>query len=211
MEGQFFSEFDSGRHIVAPFEIPYTWNRFIAFDYGFDRLAALWLAVDFDGKIYVYRELCESSLTLSQAAERIVALSFDEEISYAVASPDLWNRRQDSGLSGFEIMAACNGMPALVRADDRRVAGWRVVREHLKSTDGVPRLRIFSTCTELIFCMGALLHDSVRYEDASSEPHSVTHAPEALRYGLMSRLCAPIKKPDFIIPKRSDPWGDAAW
>lgn len=27
-----------------------------------------------------------------------------EKIRYTVASPDLWNRRQDSGKSGFEIM-----------------------------------------------------------------------------------------------------------
>ena len=211
-EGQFFSEFDYNTHTTDPFSIPDTWNRFVAFDYGFDRLAALWLAVDFEENVYVYRELCESSLTLSQAAERIASLCLDERIEYAVASPDIWNKRQDSGLSGFEIMTRAHGMPPLVRADDRRIPGWRVVREHLKCAEGdAPRLKIFRCCTELVFCMPALLHDSTRYEDASSEPHSVTHAPEALRYALMSRFCAPKKEPDFIIAKGRDAWGEFAW
>ena len=43
--------------------------------------------------------------------------------------------------------------------------------------------------------MGALIYDAVRTEDASSEPHDVTHAPEALRYALMSRF-AP-RRDDF--------------
>lgn len=198
-EGQFFSEFDTAIHVITPFEIPFGWNRFVAFDYGFDMLAALLLAVDFDGNIFVYKELCESGLTLSQAAEKIAALCKNENVEYAVASPDLWNRRQDSGLSGFEIMSAVENFPILVRADDRRIPGWRIVREHLKSSaDSPPKLRIFNTCSELIRCMPALLYDKNRPEDASDEPHSVTHAPEALRYALMSRINAPKKESDFI-------------
>ena len=42
-------------------------------------------------------------------------------------------------------------------------------------------------CRELISCMQALLCDANVPEDAASVPHAVTHAPEALRYGLMSR------------------------
>lgn len=210
-EGQFFSEFDYGTHTEQAFAIPEEWNRFVAFDYGFDRLAALWLAVDFEGNVHVYREFCESSLTLSEAAERIASHCSGERIEYAVASPDIWNRRQDSGLSGFEIMSAARGLPPLVRADDRRIPGWRVVREHLKRENGTAKLKIFCTCTELILCMQSLLHDGTHFEDAASEPHSVTHAPEALRYALMSRIRVPEKAPDFVIPRSGDPWGESAW
>ena len=35
--------------------------------------------------------------------------------------------------------------------------------------------------------MGALLFDPSSPEDASGTPHEVTHAPEALRYAVMSR------------------------
>lgn len=182
-EGQYFTEFNIDLHVIDPFEIESDWRKFGAFDYGFDMLAVLWIAVDFDGVCYVYREYCESNLTLSEAAEKIAELCFDENIEYMTASPDLWNRRQDSGYSGVEIMSRVQRLPNLIKADDRRIIGWRTVREYLKS-----RLKIFSTANELIRCLPALTFDKRKPEDASGEPHSITHSPEALRYALMSRI-----------------------
>lgn len=182
-EGQYFTEFNPDEHVVTPFEIKNEWRKFGAFDYGFDMLAVLWLAVDFNGICYVYREYCESNLTLSEAAEKIAGLSCGEEIKYMTASPDLWNRRQDSGFSGVEIMNRVGKLPPLIKADDRRIIGWRTVREYLKSG-----LKIFSTATELIRCLPILTFDKRKPEDVANEPHSITHAPEALRYALMSRI-----------------------
>jgi len=190
-EGQYFTEFSVEKHTVTPFEIPHGWTRFCALDYGFDMLAALWLAVDFEGKVYVYRELLKPNLTLSEAANSVASLSYGENVEYIAASPDLWNRRQDTGYSGVEIMSRTPALPPLIKADNRRVIGWRCVREYLKGKDGVPNLYIFSTCTELIRCLPLLVFDKNQPEDAASEPHSITHAPEALRYALMSRFITP--------------------
>ena len=151
-------------------------------------LAALLMGIDSDGNIYALRELTVPDLTLSQGAERIALLCRGQAVEFAVASPDLWNRRQDSGKSGFEIMQAVKGMPPMLPADNRRIPGWRMLREYLGAS---PFLRISSSCEELIRCLGALLCDPNRPEDASGEPHSITHAPEALRYALMSR-CPPL-------------------
>jgi hypothetical protein len=96
-------------------------------------------------------------------------------------------------------MQGVRGMPPMVAADDRRVPGWRVVREYLGGES--PRLHISRDCVCLIQSLSALLCDRVRAEDAASEPHAVTHAPEALRYALMSRL------PDFASANPSDPFG----
>jgi phage terminase large subunit len=79
-------------------------------------------------------------------------------------------------------------LPPLCRADDRRVAGWRLLREYLHGKDGTSDLRISKRCTELISCMQSLLCDPHRPEDAAAHPHAVTHAPEALRYAVMSRV-----------------------
>jgi Phage terminase large subunit len=182
-EGQYFTEFDPVIHVVTPFEINPEWRKFGAFDYGFDMLAVLWLAVDYDGTCYVYREYCESNLTLSEAAEKIAELSHGENIEYMAASPDLWNRRQESGYSGVEIMNRTLNLPPLVKADDRRIIGWRTIREYLKSG-----LKLFSTAYELIRCLPSLTFDKRKPEDVSGEPHAITHAPEALRYALMSRI-----------------------
>lgn len=189
-EGQFFPEFDTSIHVCAPSAIPNYTKRFVAIDYGFDMLAAILMAVDSESNLYAVRELCIPNLTLREAAERVSALCRGESCEFAVCSPDLWNRRQDTGRSGFEIMQEVRGMPPMVAADDRRIPGWRVLREYLNDSESSPRLLISSKCEELIRCIPLLLSDSGRPEDASSEPHSVTHAPEALRYAVMSR-CPP--------------------
>ena len=200
-EGQFFPEFNGDVHVCPAHEIPSDLVYFLAIDYGFDMLAALLLGVSGDG-VYVIREMCVPNLTLGEAALRIAETFGRYRPQYAVASPDLWNRRQDSGRSGVEIMQSVAGMPPMVPADDRRIPGWRAVREFLSPVGGAPRLRISAECEELIHCMGALLFDKLRPEDAASEPHAITHAPEALRYGLMSRISPPKeqKKQDFFFP-----------
>ena len=187
-EGQFFSEFNEDVHVIEANVIPKNVGRFIAFDYGFDMLAVLLLAKDTEGNIYVEKELCRPNLTLGEAAENIVNFISGISVEYAVASPDLWNRRQDSGKSGFEIMQSVYGMPSMISADDRRVAGWRALKEYLSLRDGKPKLFICCGCHELIHSMQSLLCDKNRIEDASNEPHSITHAPEALRYAVMSRF-----------------------
>ncbi len=186
-EGQYFPEFSREKHVISPKVLPEGSRYFAAMDYGFDRLAVLWLAALPDGTYLVIRELCLSGLTLSEAAEQVAAHCRTEPVAYIAASPDLWNRRQDSGASGVEIMERTPDLPPLCRADDRRIIGWRTVREFLRCTAGTPpRLRIFSTCTELIRCLPALTFDRHRAEDVSDHPHAITHAPEALRYALMS-------------------------
>lgn len=187
-EGQFFSEFNEELHVIDSDRVPTDVGRFIAFDYGFDMLAVLLLAKDVAGNIYVERELCRANLTLGEAACTIVDFCAGTSVEYAVASPDLWNRRQDSGKSGFEIMQSVLGMPPMIAADDRRIPGWRALKEYLSLREGKPRLFICKNCYELINSMQSLLCDKNRVEDASSEPHAITHAPEALRYGVMSRF-----------------------
>ena len=209
-EGQFFPEFNYSKHVCDGSVIDtQALRHFVAFDYGFDMTAALLMGVDTEGNLFVIDEFCSSGLTLSEAAEAISRLCRGYSPEYAVASPDLWNRRQDSGRSGFEIMQCCDGMPPMTAADDRRVAGWRVLREYLSSSDeSRPQIKISSRCRELIQCLPALMFDSERAEDASSNPHSVTHAPEALRYAVMSRIrpaASPEDLPDrnFKFPDKS--------
>ena len=187
-EGQFFPEFDSSVHICDPHTIPSSTQKFIALDYGLDMLAALLVGIDAEGNIWIIREICESGLTLSEAANRVSLLADGQNVEFAVCSPDLWNRRQDSGKSGFEIMQAVRGMPPMRAADDRRIPGWRILREYLAAKGDHPYIRISSRCKDLINSLPALICDPKREEDASSSPHRITHSPEALRYAVMSRI-----------------------
>ena len=58
-EGQYFAEFDRNVHVCRPHGIPAHWRRYVTLDYGMDMLAALWVAVDEQGRAVVYRELYE--------------------------------------------------------------------------------------------------------------------------------------------------------
>lgn len=179
--GQFFREFSRDVHTCEPFPIPKEWRRYRALDYGFDRLAVLWVAISPDKRVYVYREFCESDLIISAAAKRIKELSEGEDIYSTLAPPDLWSRSQESG-KGRADMFYAEGIP-FTKASNDRVDGWSAVRELLAlNHEGEPRLHIFNTCTELIKCLPALVHDSRHPEDCDTEPHWATHAPDALRY-----------------------------
>ncbi len=201
-EGAFFPEFDERKHISPPFDIPDDWIKFRALDYGLDMTACLWMALAPDRHIYVYRELYKSGLILSEAAGEILRMTpKDEKIRYTVASPDLWNRRQDSGRCGFDIMCEA-GLRGLRKADNSRIAGWRVVREYLNGDESaLPKITIFKCCENLIRTLPQLRFDEHIREDAASEPHELTHAPEALRYGLMSRTPKSEKKPGRFTSK----------
>jgi phage terminase large subunit len=190
--GQYFPEFRREIHVIKPFNMPDYWHRFRSLDYGLDMTACYWWAVDTHGKCYIYRELHQPGLTLSQAASKILEMTPDSEnISYTVASPDLWARRQETGQSGMEIMIKA-GMTGLRRADNARVPGWRALREYLIPYKDefelmTARLLIFDHCTNLTRCLPLLQHDEHNPEDAADKPHDITHGPESCRYGISSR------------------------
>jgi phage terminase large subunit len=178
-------------------------------DYGFDMLAALLMGIDERGNLFAVKEVCIPELTLGAAAIKLAELCRGYPVEYVTASPDLWNRRQDTGKSGFEIMQAVSGVPPLIAADNRRIPGWRILREYLSAQNGSPTLQISAQCATLIRSLPALLCDPLRVEDASDSPHEITHAPEALRYAVMSRSNAfcQLEAPDhnFHFPKKTKP------
>lgn len=184
--GQFFTEWDEAIHVIEPFAIPSHWLRFRAIDFGLDRLACLWGASDEEGNLYVYREYCVSNRIVSEAAQDILARSDGRELC-TYGPKDLGSRSSDTGVPRTETFAA-SGLP-LVIVSNARIAGWANVHEWLRpGPDGKPpRLRIFNTCKELIECLPLLQHDEKNPDDVATEPHNITHAPDALRYLLDGR------------------------
>ncbi len=209
LEGQYFKEFDRSRHVVSPTRLPMEWKRFRAMDWGYnDPCCVLWFAVAPDGKLFVYRELYLRKTLSSEIARRVRELSEGERIAYTVASPDAWQQRGLKGAEGESIAEVFghNGVP-LLTADNARVPGWQRVREALAdAADGTPELRIFETCKNLIRTLPLLTFDTHDCEDVGDNCED--HAPEALRYGLMSRprpLPSQMKKQ----PYRYDPLSSA--
>lgn len=179
-EGQYFNEFNPTLHVCAPFEIPIGWRKYRTIDYGLDRLACLWIALSPEGRAYVYREYCESNLTISNAAREINKRTpVGEEIYATLAPPDLFSRSQESGRTKATLFSEY-GINFTKTSNDRE-CGWLAVKELLIGRDGVPTIQFFSTCTEIIRCLPSLTVDRLRPSDCSTEPHNITHAPDALR------------------------------
>ena len=204
LAGQYFTEFRTDAHVQQGFEIPEDWRRFRAMDWGYnDPCCVLWFAVDGEGHVYVYRELYERQMLSSDVARRVLALSKGERIAYTVASPDAWQQRGMTGsldvpgMSIAEVMENA-GLP-LIKADNTRVAGWQRVREYLKKgADGRPNLTVFSCCENLVRTLPLLTYDERDHEDVAGNCED--HAPEALRYGLMSRPVPNRPKPERKTP-----------
>lgn len=181
-EGQFFDEWDARVHVIRPFPIPEDWRKYRVQDYGLDRFALLWITVSPSREAFVYREYCESNLPVSVAAhEALTRTPAVEDIYINLGPPDMWGRTADQGRSKADLFYE-SGYP-LTKSSNDREAGWLAIKELLKHDDDhPPRLRIFETCRELIKCLPALQYDEKKPNDVATEPHELTHAPDALRY-----------------------------
>jgi phage terminase large subunit len=184
--GQFFSEFDPSIHTVSG-SIPDNAEFYCAMDYGLDMLAALFIAVDRNGKAYVYDEIYESGLIVSAAAKKIREKTMDNTIFIAPA--DLWSRQKDSGKSIAEIFA--EGGIFLTKLCPERISGWLSLKEWLKKDEnGAVMMQIDIRCKNLLRTLPLLMYDTSRQGDAATEPHEITHAPDALRYFASFRVPA---------------------
>ena len=188
-DGQYFSEFRRSIHVVRPFSIPKHWKRYFTMDYGLDMFAGYFIAVDTQGKAYVYREIYKPNLIISAAAKEIIAAG-EKDISVYYAPPDLYSRRQDTGKSVAEIFAE-HGI-LLAKSENSRVQGWYNLKEWLtpyKDEMGnvTANMVIFENCTNLIRTLPALTFDRTNPNDVAVHPHEITHAPDAIRYFVSGR------------------------
>lgn len=189
-KGQYFTEFRREIHAIEPIPIPDDWRRYIALDYGLDMLATYWIAVDNQQKAYVYKELYQSDLIISDAAAEVKRVSGDDRIYQRLAPPDLWNRQRETGKSTAELFRD-NGVN-LVKANNNRIQGWYNLKEWLKPYEdeqGVKTasLVIFKNCVNLIRCLPLLQHDEKDPNDVAADPHELTHGPDAIRYFIAGR------------------------
>lgn len=182
LSGVYFGEFTDGLHTCHPFLIPKHWKRYRAMDYGLDCHFCIWVAVDENGRCYVYRQYEQPNQLVSNAARaQLRATKPDENITYTIAPPDLWGRNRETGKS--QAMTFSENGVDLFRASNNRVQGWSSVKELLKiRNDGKPGLIIFNTCGSLIDSIKCLQHDKTNPDDVSKTPHEITHGPDALRY-----------------------------
>ena len=209
-EDSSFPEFNKEVHVIKPFDIPRNWMRFRACDWGYSSPACcLWIAIDFDNNLFVYRELYTQKVTADLFARKVLEAEQGEYIRYGVLDSSTWARRGDIGPSIAEtmILEGCRWRPS-DRSPRSRVAGKLEIHKRLRPDEetGYPSLFILDNCINLIRTLPMLPVDKNNPEDVNT--HAEDHAYDALRYGCMSRPIHPIKQ-DFIDkvnePKRAAP------
>lgn len=191
MSGVFFPEVSRRTHVIPDlWRIPAEWRKYRAFDYGLDCFACLWIAVDCDGRGYVYRQVSRENLIVSEAAALMLDLTpAGEQISATLAPPDMWNRQKDSGKSMAQLFME-NGV-GIIAASNSRIQGWMALKEALKplkNPEDRPGLLICESCRDLYNHLSTIQHDEKNPEDCATEPHSLTHDTDALRYFAVTRL-----------------------
>ena len=189
-EGAAFTEFSYKDHVVDPYDIPHSWTRYRACDYGYGSMTAvLWFVVTPSEQIVIYRELYVNKTTATDLADMILEIEHGEKIRYGVLDSSLWHNRGDTGPSLAEqmIRRGCRWRPS-DRSKGSRIAGKNEVHRRLQIDEFTeePRLVFFNTCRNIISELPSLPLDKNNPEDIDTKS-PIDHGYDALRYGLMTR------------------------
>ena len=162
-EGQILTEMDPETHYIDPFTVPMEWPRYRGLDHGLDHpTACVWVAVDYDGNHFVYREHVKSDAVPQTNAERILALSEPEEerIQWTAIDPATQQRGTAGGqmarivdqyreaglicrLADNDIKASIARLKLLLQTDDKHL----FPRWHFRAGEyGAPRLYVTRDC-----------------------------------------------------------------
>ena len=196
LSGAYFDEFIEAKHVIDAFPIPQEWRRYRAFDYGVrDMFACLWVAVDFDGRCYVYREFLQGEdlgdgshgLIVPDAAQAMHDNTLpNERIDVTFAPPDMWLTQSIGGKCAAEEVMV-NGV-GIVKSNNNRIQGHLLIKQMLADMpDGKPQLLFFKNCRHIIEDIAAIQIDEKNPNDCAKNPHDITHSVDALRYFCISR------------------------
>jgi PBSX family phage terminase large subunit len=187
MEGMVWDEFSEARHLLQPFEIPKEWQRLRVLDHGVTNpTVCLWMAVDFDGKVYVYDEHYEAGKPISEHASKINSrpkLDYDD-----LADPSIFSKTGSKNGQLFSVADEYRDFNLNFRpADNNVLAGLNRVNEYFK-TD---KLFIFKNCINAIEEVETYKWKRIKPGQEKNEPDQPVkhkdHACDAIRYGIMSR------------------------
>ncbi len=203
---------DPSRHVVNPFYIPSSWRVWKGFDWGYGHpYAALWLAMNPDGVIYVWRELygyggrpnVGSREDAGTVAKKINAIEENDarngyEYRANLADPAIFSPTGVGGPSVATAMrqAGVKWIPAWNGKGSRINGAAEIVR--LLAED---KLKFFSTCKHCIRTIPSLDPDPLNPEDVDSDEED--HLWDALRYAVMRKRRAPESEP--VTPAMPEP------
>jgi PBSX family phage terminase large subunit len=192
-EGVIYEGWDANVHHIDPFPIPPGWRRIRSVDFGHTNpFVCLWVAIDGDGRMYVYRQIYHTKRTVKVHSGDINRLSSGETFDFTVADHDAGERAtlQENGIT--TVAAIKDVLP-----------GIEAVQERLKEAeDGRPRLFVLrgslaerdkalaevrrpcSLADEMDVYVWKKTADGAPAKDAPAKEND--HAQDALRYAVMA-------------------------
>ena len=199
--GAYFEKiWDPSLHVVAPFEIPLEWRRWKAYDHGYKSPAGcVWFAQDYDGIIYLYRELywCSkpnkgSETPIEEIAKDIV----DAEVKEKNLGVRFRNNVADSAIfmrdgrhkSVADVFADYGVVwEASSKGPGSRVQGLQEMVDRLNTGT----FKVFNTCKHWLRTVPSLPADPKKIEDIDTSAED--HLFDATRYSLMTRRARTMK------------------
>jgi PBSX family phage terminase large subunit len=137
-EGLVYDGFDRDIHVISRDKLPTLRTRFRSIDFGFSNpFVCQWWGLDYDGRLYLYREIYRTQRTVKVHSEQINILSGSEPIVETVSDHDAEDRAtlDENGISSLPAKKSIR-------------QGIDAVTERLKlQGDGKPRLFIVEDAT----------------------------------------------------------------
>ena len=215
IEGAYFDNYDASIHSIEYVNVPNSWYKIRAFDWGYSRpFCVLWGAVSDGslvdcggikrsfarGSIIVYREFygCTGKaneglkINVPEIAKTIKELQMGEKMDAMVADPAIFDVSSGESIANQFEKQGIGWLPA----DNKRVNGWQQIRARFTGNeDGQPLLYITRNCRNLLRTLPLMQYDNSKPEDLNTDLED--HAVDTLRYLCMSRPIVPaeIKKP----------------
>jgi len=194
--GQFFGSWRDERHVVEDFIIPDEWPRYLAMDFGkTNPFCALWVAVDYDGNFYIYREHYQAGWEAKDNFNKVFERSQGEEHKWQVLDSASFSAQWGASFNrgaGETIadIAYASGLQPHPSPKNRkhgwvlftRALQWQVPGENGIMHEIVPKLRVFRSCTEFIRTVPELVLDKNDNEDLDTKGED--HAADAFSYFL---------------------------
>jgi hypothetical protein len=171
--GQIFTDFDPELHVIQPFHIPSDWERWRCIDPGIRHEGCVsWVARDYEGNCYYYRELLAPNQPVEWWASMIYELESrpdyggpEEQIYRDLIGPEARQRSQTDGRSVYELFCDFGITPEFTDKDP--IARISRITEYLRPRPPVvpldvpthrgwhnpanqepqPRLYLFDNCT----------------------------------------------------------------
>jgi len=213
-EGQVFTELNRDLHGYNPKNLsgfpPLEWERFRTFDWGYSAPASVgWWAVDYDGRLWRYREWYIAKrddqkgawvglkMSPPEIARGIKERERGEKVNPGPADPAIYHphRHTKDQVIGPPIAEELSKEGVhFLRGDNDRILGKQQFHLRLRpGDDGEPMIKISFDCENWWRTIPDLHENPNKIEDVDTE--SEDHAYDETRYACMFRPLRPTIKP----------------